>query len=449
MAKYRQLKTPGIYVEEVSAPAQVADVATAIPAFIGYTEKSPGRNAPIKISTLADFELHFGRPQPEKMHMKVRVVAGIPELTVPKINPKYTMHYQMQLFFANGGSACYVVSVGNFGRGKKSKIALLAGLKSLEKIDEITLIVFADVPAAGHISLNKAALLQAATLKDRFAILDIPDDVTDPIEDFRNNIGTENLSYGAAYYPKLISALVPYYTDETVFVSFARTKFHKKTLAEIAVLDAAMHTTILQKLQTALQNQPLVLYPSASIAGVYAQVDATGGVWKAPANVALRLVKSPEIIITNQMQDGLNVDAVAGKSINAIRFFAGKGVRVWGARTLAGNNNEWRYISVRRFCLQIQESVKKSLALFAFKPNDANTWRATKAMIENFLLAKWRVGAMVGTKPEEAFFVRVGINQTMTQQDIVEGSMIVEMGLSAVRPAEFIVVRLVQKVVVG
>ncbi|WP_452598746.1 phage tail sheath family protein, partial [Pontimicrobium sp. MEBiC01747] len=136
---------------------------------------------------------------------------------------------------------------------------------------------------------------------------------------------------------------------------------------------------------------------------------------------------------------------VAGKSINAIRSFTGKGVLVWGARTLAGNDNEWRYVPVRRFFNMVEESVKKATEQFVFEPNDANTWVRIKAMINNFLTLQWRAGALAGPTPESAFYVNIGLGETMTAQDILEGNMIVEIGMAAVRPAEFIVLKFSHK----
>ena len=185
--------------------------------------------------------------------------------------------------------------------------------------------------------------------------------------------------------------------------------------------------------------------PSSAMAGVYARVDKDRGVWKAPANVGLNYVIKPSVKITSEMQENLNVDATSGKSINAIRSFTGQGTLVWGARTLAGNDMEWRYVSVRRFFNMVEESVKKASAQFVFEPNDANTWIKVRAMIENFLILQWRAGALAGAKPDDAFFVHVGLGQTMTAEDILNGLLIIEIGLAAVRPAEFIILRFSHK----
>jgi phage tail sheath protein FI len=189
----------------------------------------------------------------------------------------------------------------------------------------------------------------------------------------------------------------------------------------------------------------MILPPCGGVAGVYASVDGNRGVWKAPANASISSVLGPDVMINVQDQEGLNVDPNAGKSINAIRYFTGKGTLVWGTRTLAGNDNEWRYVPVRRFFNYAEESIKKATEPFVFEPNDLNTWVRVKAMIENFLTLEWRRGALAGSKPDSAFYVKVGLGETMTAVDILEGRMIIEVGMAVVRPAEFIILRFAHK----
>jgi phage tail sheath protein FI len=196
---------------------------------------------------------------------------------------------------------------------------------------------------------------------------------------------------------------------------------------------------------TGIQNTNTSVPPSGAIAGIYAYVDRTRGVWKAPANVSVSGIIGPKDSFTASELDALNIDVNSGKSINAIRFFTGKGTLVFGARTLAGNDNEWRYVSVRRFFNMVEESTKKATEPFVFEPNDANTWVKVQAMIENFLTVLWRQGALQGIKPEHAFYVAVGLGKTMTPLDILEGRMIIEIGMAAVRPAEFIILRFSHK----
>lgn len=196
-----------------------------------------------------------------------------------------------------------------------------------------------------------------------------------------------------------------------------------------------------------VQKELSILPPSGAIAGVYSYVDNNRGVWKAPANVSVSSVSGPVTMIDDDRQEALNVDVTAGKSINAIRAFTGKGTLVWGARTLAGNDNEWRYVSVRRFFNMAEESIKKSTAWAVFEPNDASTWDKVRSMIRNFLLQQWKEGALQGATPEDAFFVNIGLGLTMTYDDILNGIMNVEIGMAVVRPAEFIILKFSHKVV--
>jgi len=215
-----------------------------------------------------------------------------------------------------------------------------------------------------------------------------------------------------------------------------------KTLAQDALYSSH---TIIGNMVSSIKKHLAKIPPSPAVAGIYARVDNARGVWKAPANESINSVLAPSEQITAEAQENLNVDAVAGKSINAIRTFTGKGVLVWGARTLAGNDNEWRYISVRRFFNMVEESSKKATEPFVFEANDANTWVKVQGMLENFLTTLWRQGALQGAKPEHAFYVAVGLGKTMTALDILEGRMIVEIGMAVVRPAEFIILRFSHK----
>ena len=194
-------------------------------------------------------------------------------------------------------------------------------------------------------------------------------------------------------------------------------------------------------MKTAIDNFSIFLPPVGAIVGVYARVDNSRGVWKAPANVSVSGIIGPVTQIADAEQSGLNTDPTTGKSINAIRTFAGRGTLVWGSRTLAGNDNEWRYVPVRRMAIAIEESIQKGTSFAVFEPNDKNTWLKVKAAIENYLTGLWRQGALMGSTPEKAFFVKVGLGETMTRNDILNGRLIIQIGIAPVRPAEFIVVQ--------
>lgn len=245
----------------------------------------------------------------------------------------------------------------------------------------------------------------------------------------------------------LLNAALPFISAAFSTVSstlqqlFTSATSYRNTYEQSLLENFGVYANLIKGVNNTLTSCP----PSGAIAGIYAMVDNQRGVWKAPANVSLNSVVAPEINFDSSDTDALNVDAVAGKSINAIRVFSGKGTLVWGARTLAGNDNEWRYISVRRFFNMVEESVKKSTYWAVFEPNDANTWVKVRGMIENYLTQKWREGALAGATPKDAFFVRCALGVTMNTQDILEGRMNVQIGMAVVRPAEFIILQFSHK----
>ncbi|MBE7382962.1 MAG: phage tail sheath subtilisin-like domain-containing protein [Leptolyngbya sp. SIO1E4] len=554
-------KTPNVYVEEVATlPPSVVPVATAVPAFIGCTEKAGNSNEyfgkPIRISSILDYTTLFGGAYATNITVTVDDTEQITEITRgdgSAVTPAYLMYYTLRLFFENGGGPCYIVSIGSY-EDQPGKDEFAAGLAAIRKEDEPTLILLTDavnlINSDDYYTLCQSALKQCNDLKDRFAIFDVlaSDRDTNGIgANFRQGIGTQYLKYGAAYYPYLQTALNDYYTEESVTISglalavepqgddvgeyrtenselivtyngaqsenpqIAITTHPSRTstviaiengvltlkvptggatvadiLAAAAAIDispyhlaagAADTATILPSLaatpltygvadsastvslaalktqktglyntlKTTLNTMRVMLPPSGAVAGVYAKVDRERGVWKAPANVSLASVIGPAVKVTNEEQDNLNVDPTAGKSINAIRSFTGKGTLIWGARTLAGNDNEWRYIPVRRLFNLIEESTQKATSFVVFESNNAITWLKVKTIIETYLDGLWRQGALAGATPQDAYFVSVGLGQTMTEQDILEGRMIIEIGISAVRPAEFIILRFSHK----
>jgi len=200
------------------------------------------------------------------------------------------------------------------------------------------------------------------------------------------------------------------------------------------------YKVVMGKIKDALNVQP----PSAAMAGVYARIDGQQGVFKAPANTGVASVLAPCVDISREEQEDLNVP-INGKAVNAIRAFVGRGVLVWGARTLDGNSQDWRYINVRRTIIMLEQSIKLASLAYVFEPNNASTWVTVRNMISNFLTNQWKAGALVGAKPEEAFSVDVGLGSTMTGDDILDGYMRVTVKIALVRPAEFIVLTFQQK----
>jgi hypothetical protein len=444
-------------------------VETAIPAFIGYTEKATDKIQGDlhlvfkRILSFNEYLQFFGLPESETIEMVVSGSAStgfkVDSFTPPPLT--HFLYYSVKMYFSNGGGPCGIVSAGN-SPSSASKEDLLKGLAVTKLQDEPTLLVVPDAVNLGYADfaeVTQTELSQCGELQDRFAILDVwhgdlNPDATVPISanpirtkqviEASRDAWSSDLKFGAAYYPYLKSALNYYiFLKEDESASNVRVTHNgkKNDLATYKTTNKSLFDFV----RTALKQYFVMLPPSGAVAGVYAATDSARGVWKAPANVPLVDVIEPVVKLGNATQEGLNVDPSTGKSINVIRFFQGKGTLIWGARTLAGNDNEWRYISVRRFFNMIEESVKKSSGWVIFEPNDANTWIKLRSQIENYLAAKWRAGALAGATTKEAFFVACGVGTTMTSQDIHEGRLVVEIGMAVVRPAEFIILKFSHK----
>ncbi len=452
--------TPDVYVKELSLfPPSVAEVGTAIPAFIGYTAKAQRVKAddlllkPTRISSLQEYEQLFGLPAADKIVVAVTKATGAAEVTEPTVT--YLLYWSVKLYFDNGGGTCYITSVGTYKTpaavalgGVQGTVGLQDGLAVVSQEDEPTIIVIPEaikLKDTDYAALAKAVLLQCGKLGDRFGVFDLfqGDKTLDAaaLGKNREHFGTSHLKYGAAYYPFVKSNFTYFVAEDEKNVKVKVDGGAEKDLPDFATSD----TTVYNLARAALTDPRVTLPASGAVAGVYAATDAGRGVWKAPANVSLNDVIEPVIRLDSEKQGEFNVDATSGKSINAIRAFAGKGVLVWGARTLAGNDNEWRYVSVRRFFNMVEESVKKSTYWAVFEPNDANTWVKVRGMIESYLTDKWREGALAGATPKEAFYVRCGLGTTMNAQDILQGLLNVEIGMAVVRPAEFVILKFSHK----
>jgi len=484
----KNYKYPGVYIQEIQAlPSSVDAVPTAIPAFIGYTEYASANNKslenkPTRIKSLLEYHQLFGKGPDIKYHVKKDHAK---DFILEEIQgTRYLLYNSLRLFYANGGSTCYIVSVGTYN-DEVSKDQLSEGLRALLKEPEPTMLVIPDavcLDEKGCYGLQRDMLKHCGSeMKNHFTLLDVfdgfkertfpqPDDV---ITKFRGRIGNSYLQWGAAYYPWLHTIVIP--DSEINFrrninnpedlkqlliedinklnIEKQKAKLIKFEISrisdndvEVEVLHQTLNTVspLYAEIMKEIRIKMNLLPPGAGMAGVISMVDNNRGVWKAPANVAFGSVFSPTVNISSSAQQDLNVP-LDGKAVNAIRSFVGKGVLVWGSRTLDGNSNEWRYINVRRLAIMIEGSIKTSLKAYAFKPNEQKTWLTVEALISNFLTQLWRQGALAGAKTQDAFFVNVGLGTTMTQQDIIAGIMNITVGIAVMKPAEFIVIRFKQK----
>ncbi len=501
-----QMKTPGVYIVEKNAfPSSVVEVATAVPAFIGYTQRADNKGKslatkPWRISSMAEFHNYFGfGPAPLfELAVQEKGAGGAPggatftygskNYTLTQTSGRYLLYYSMLLFFQNGGGPCYVVSVGSYS-DDIAPDKLSKGIELLVKEQEPTMVVMPEAVLLAQpdcISVQQAALAHCgAKMKSRVAILDIwngykdrQDPDGDCIELFRDSLGINNLDFAAAYYPWVNTTIVQdkdlsyenianpdvlqaALRDDLGLPEEADAATAPKVAKQIEAVgnissdwaglkddEIASHKMLLNKslasvsplfnsLMTEARAMLNLLPPSAAMAGIYTMVDNARGVWKAPANVSLNAVVAPAVNITHEEQEDLNV-TTQGKSINAIRSFIGEGTLIWGARTLDGNSLDWRYVNVRRTMIMLEESIRLATKAYVFEPNTANTWVTIKGMIRNFLTGIWKRGGLAGASPDDAFSVHVGLGETMTSEDILEGILRVTVLVAISRPAEFI-----------
>ncbi len=514
------MKTPGVYIVEKNAfPNSVVEAATAVPAFIGITEKARNgadslANKPWKITSMTEFQHYFGGAAAPVFTLSVvdgpesgdaKPLCSIPSadgkklLTVQAPDVLFSLYYHMVMFFANGGGACYIVSVGTYAEGApldKEKAA--AAVAALEKEQEVTLVVVPEAASTADCKEIQTQLLaHCGRMMNRFALLDVQPKAADSettaeqIATFRTNIGANFLSYGAAYYPWLNTSvlsdkeidgsvlkwdetqeapdLAPFFDAGSAFPAYFAETFgeikERKKLSkpagkdpdgkevpaeyeamsddEAAAARNNLHNALLQNLPgyrhlaNKVKERLNLLPPSAAMAGLYTMVDNTRGVWKAPANVSINYVNGPTENIDNAAQEDLNMP-MNGKAVNAIRTFPGEGIKVWGARTLDGNSQDWRYVNVRRTMMFLEESVKNAAKAYVFEPNVAATWMNVKSMVDSFLRSVWKRGGLAGATPEEAYEIHVGLGDTMTGDDILDGIMRITVLAAITRPAEFI-----------
>lgn len=515
MATY---STPGVYSTETNAfPNSVAPIATAVPAFVGYTSRADYKgksyfNKPQKITSFLDFQALYmlddaaAPADPAKQYSPEYYLVpqtGVPQSgeyvqingtycsILPDPNTIYHLYNSVRLFYLNGGGDAYIVSVGPYGPASKKPLTdpslnvvnpnvqlndLLGGLASLANEQEPTMYVF---PEATLLSLDnngtlmQSALEQAALVRSVVCLFDVigganPDPILfgDDIQNFRDRTGTTGLNYGACYYPFIgTTVMQPSNIDFTnLFGGDTKQLLNLLSPPSAPNADVVKLIGMIQsppavpmsnsQLQAALLiASPLyaqivehvlssanVLPASAAMAGILTLNDTLKGVWHAPANTGIVGAASLPIRLSDHQQEKMNIDPVSGKSINIIRSFTGQGILVWGARTLDGNSQDWRYLSVRRTMTFIEQSVQLAARAYIFEPNNKNTWSAVKSMISSFLMDVWNDGGLQGSSPADAFQVNVGLGTTMTPDDLLNGYMRVSVLVALTRPAEFLVI---------
>lgn len=381
---------PGVDVGETSgAGRSIAPAPTSIAAFAGWAPQGPA-GQPVPCLSWSDFDRVFGG-----------------------LDGRSYLGYAVSHFFGNGGSQCYVIRLTAPGGGDGAVIApgdagfddalmgdgLATGIYSLAQVDQFNLL---NVP--GYANAANLATLQRFC-RDRRALLLIDSDkgstpssppMTGPPDS--RLTGADGIN-AAFYYPWLLAP------------------------------------------DPEQQNQVRSFPPGGAVAGVYARIDASRGVWMAPAGAEAGL--SGVTGVTLQTDDAEN-GMLNPLGVNCIRQFPGQGAVIWGARTLQGdeqNDSEWKYVPVRRMALFIEESLRRGLEWVAFEPNGEPLWAQIRLEVGSFMEGLFRQGAFQGAKLEDACFVQCDRNTT-TQSDIDCGVVKVLVGFAPLKPAEFVVITL-------
>src|ERR671913_386717 len=452
--------TPGVYVEEVPSTSKpIEGVGTSIAAFVGLAPGGPV-NTPMRISNWTQFAKIYGDPnEPDNG---------------PFMEGAYLAH-SVYGFFQNGGGLCWVVRVGAVdGDGARAVAALPAATdKNIEVYKAEALEAANGAPIKVEITEEPNAGGENGGDQTYKVVVDAGSAGKEEYEGLTLKKGRQNIATKVNAASKLIKITEaaglpdarPAAGTYTLTTPSSSADAVKATDCEgagdrMAILDAPpnlLQQEILEwRMNTAgydskfatlyypwievmdpLSNQPMLVPPSGHVAGVWCRTDATRGVHKAPANEVVMGVNGLGFQVTQGEQGGLNK-----VGINCIRSFPGRGIRIWGARTLS-SDPEWRYINVRRLFNYIAESIMEGTQWSVFEPNDERLWMQLRISASNFLHRTWREGALFGATPEQAFYVKCDA-ETNPPEVIEAGQVICEIGISPVKPAEFVVFRLSQ-----
>lgn len=448
---------PGVYLEEDATPAlSVSPGATAVPLFVGrFTPRNPAQAGVItRIGSWLDYATLFDTTvvSTARVNVSSTEVKSLPEPEEPQAgSPKVatslasepakqytyqinditvldqTASVALRLYFQNGGGPCYLYPLAN--TSNQTSLDALPGL--IDEVGEITLLASPDPDGAYRTAVYTALAASLGQHKGYFLLADSSDGIAPS--------AVSNSAQVAVYYPNVLvpltremgdtSVAIEGYIDGAGAVINTLTALRKANAFFAGQIDIALAEK---------QVAPLLLPPSALLAGVYSKTDRERGVWKAPANVVLNGVSDVSVRVTDAQQAALNP-----QGINVIRHFSDRGFVVWGSRTQK-NDDDWRYVPVRRLFDAAERDIKKALQPMVFEPNSQPTWKRVQTAIDNYLYSLWQQGGLAGNKAEEAYFVRVGKGITMTQDEINQGKMIIQVGMAAVRPAEFIILKFTQ-----
>lgn len=393
---------PGVYVQEIpSGVRTISPAPTSRTAFVGRAQRGPV-NQPISLSSFADYERDFG---------------GLWAASA--------MSRAVRDFFANGGTEAIIVRLV---RGASSRT-----FGDDDVSDPTSPLLLDDfLPPEGEAGQRGLYALEQTEL---FSLLCLPPYLGQPVP---IDIDNALVSAAAAYCERRRAMLL---LDPPSSWRGAADAATGVGVIGTSSANAALYFPRVLQQGTPRARRAQTRGPSGAIAGIFARTDAQRGVWKAPAgsSASLHGVIGLDVTLTDREQSTLNPLAV-----NCLREMPGPTYVLWGARTLKGADtlgSEFKYVSVRRLYLHIEESLRRGLEWVIFEPNDEPLWTRVRGSIENFLLALFRAGAFQGAKPDDAFFVRCDASTT-TASDVQRGVFHVQLGFAPLKPAEFVILKL-------
>lgn len=418
--------TPGIYIQEIpSGNPPIEAVGTSTPALLGIAPLATARvNEAIPIDSWSQFQKYY-------IFGEDKFAAAVASGAAPGVSTT-PLAQAVKGFFENGGSRCYVINLGPRGSLQGSGGARRQGIELVEENDEISTVCTPGL----HDARSYQALISFCERTNRMAICDCPEEVVS--SDQLKEVAQPPESRAGATRPAAEPA-------EGEPAGGARgappappgSRGLRAPSAESG--NAAYYYPWFKCVNAVDPSSPELVNtpPSGHIAGLYARVDAARGVFKAPANEVVRGALNVVYRVTDPEQGGLNQSGV-----NVIRFFSGDGLRVWGARTLAGPERPWwRYINVRRTFTMIERSIERGTRWAVFEPNDHLLWSRIRVSVGMFLKRMYKSGALMGRSPEEAYFVKCD-EETNPPEVVEAGQLVIVVGLAVVKPAEFVIFRI-------
>ncbi len=460
------------------SPENKPIMPVTIPAFIGYTGKRLGLEGedlaltPTLIASLNDYEQIFGKAAPFKFSVfpeeggsgrkgRVRLELGEKVYWVEKgMAPYYLLYPSLKLYFENGGTECWVVSIGEFGPPDAlnwpQSTDFEAGLKALEEIlnPHPTLVLAPDLvnlSAEDSFQVNQQMLAQAGQLKDRFALFDLPlDEGADHksnVNAFYTGIGNQFLSYGGAWYPGLQATVV---AEDDCSLENIDSLAVGAVMAETLLPNGADGGTEHHAILSALAELANRLPSSPALAGIISRIDRQDGLQALTGTFPISSVKGPLTDIDLEANASIFLDTASWKSLNGIYKNATLAmVNAVGARTLAARDEVYGFVSYRLTMTYIEKAIRDFLNNYVFEPNNQQTWKKVETKVDAFLRGLWEDGLLYGDQKTKAWFVNIGLGKTMSEQDLNRGLMRLEIGLALTQPAEYVVAEFIQNMGVG